>query len=84
MSGKFFKGGEISMNFSGVFKTKNSLNVRTSLFPLKLVERFLGCELIIFGGVTSFGPPVGGTIVAQAMAYRVIDAGINNFNVCSK
>ena len=69
------------MNFSGVFKATYSSKVRTSLCPIKFVEKFLGSEFTIFGGVISFGPPVGVTMVAQAITKSVIANGINNFKI---
>ena len=55
-----------------------------SLFPLKLVERSFGSELTILGGVISFGPPVGETMVAQARANKGTAAGIRNLSACLK
>jgi len=70
------------MNFSGVFNETYSSKVKINLFPLKFVEKFSGWELIILGGVMSFGPPVGETMVAQATAKSVIAAGIRSVSSC--
>src|SRR5690349_10570415 len=49
-----------------------SLNSKKSSLPLKFRDLFSGVVFTIFGPSTSFGPPVGGFLLAQEeKIYRI-------------
>ena len=73
-------GVMITCSFA-LLRFTNSVNSNSSLLPLNFVCSFLGLEEIIFGGMVSFGPPVGVLWRAQAAAKSIaISVGRMNFN----
>ena len=55
-----------------LLRVTNSLNVILMVLPLKLLQPFWGTSFAMVGGTTSFGPPVGMTILAQLVRSTVV------------
>ena len=64
-------GGEITTCSEGELSWINSSNEITISLKLNSVERFAGTSERIFGGASSFGPPVGATCWAQPKSSKI-------------